>query len=1029
MFGINDYHKSLEYLHVGCEKPRAYFIPFGDEAGAMADNRDKSPFFKNLCGDWDFKWFPSARYLTGEGSPDMPEECDKLTVPMSWQNALGRGYDVPNYTNVRYPYPVDPPHVPDENPCGLYRRFFTLSPSQLDGKDVFIDFEGVDSCFYLWINGVFCGYSQVSHMTSELNVTDKLRAGRNEIKVLVYKWCDGSYLEDQDMWRLSGIFREVYLLFRDRERIRDYFCRTELSEDLSQAKLRVELALEGSPSVSATLLAPNGAVVGEASVSGAETELVFGLQSPELWCDEAPTLYKLIIRSGSEVILQDVGFRRIEIKGAVIYINGKKVKARGVNRHDSHPALGHATPYKHMLEDLMILKRHNVNTIRTSHYPNDPRFTVLCDRLGFFVVDEADIETHGMQVVGNWSEFTDSDEWREAYLDRAERMLERDKNRPCIIMWSVGNESGAGINHRRMIEYFKSRDGSRLVHAEDESRFAINALCAIEKGEQPAHSPEFYREYTDVESRMYPSIGEIEKYYLGENAKRPLFLCEYSHAMGNGPGDLAAYRKLIYENDCFFGGCIWEYTDHSVGIRQPDGSYHYTYGGDFGDQPNDANFCVDGLVYPDRTPHTGFLEAKQAFLPIETELTDAMCGEVKVTSLRYYTPLSDVDLYWSLEANGKCVQNGVIHSIGVMPGEEMYYYLPYDISLISESERDYVYLNISYRNAEATPWAEAGYEIGSRQFAVLEEKGVRRSAKPNDAVITEETDALITVTVGETVYSFDKMSGMLTQINGNGKDYLDRPARPTVWRAPTDNDRKIRRDWEKFGFDRAELKCYGVSIISSDTDSAVIAADISLGGYIYRPFIKARLTYTVSADGSLAINSDVSVAENLPFLPRYGIELVMTEGSEELSYFGMGPMEAYSDKRLAARMGVFSGKVSDSIEHYVFPQENSAHDGSLWATVSYTSGPALFFDCRGSRFSFTASHYSAAQLTAKKHDYELSPEPLTFVNLDYKQSGIGSNSCGPELDPLFRLSEKHFVWSVRITPHLSSAIDPFDELR
>ena len=1023
MFGIPEYHKTLDTLHYGCEKPRAYFIPYADEAGAIADNRDASAFFKNLCGEWDFKWYPSNASLTGESCPEMPEEHDKMTVPMNWQNALGKGYDVPNYTNVNYPYPVDPPHVPDKNPCAVYRRTFNLTENQIKDKDVFINFEGVDSCFYLWINGAFCAYSQVSHMTSEINVTELVKAGKNEITVLVYKWCDGSYLEDQDMWRASGIFREVYLLFREKSRITDYFVRTELAEDFGHATVKVELETTPKAKVTAKLLAPNGGALATAKGRAGAKSLKFEIDSPELWSDEAPTLYKLILTCEGEFICQDVGIRKIEIKGAVVYINGQKVKARGVNRHDSHPILGHATPMPHMIEDLMIMKRHNVNCIRTSHYPNDPRFLNLCNRYGFYVVDETDLETHGMTVVGRWSRFTNGDDWTEAYMDRAERMLERDKNQPCIIMWSVGNESGAGKNHRKMIEYFKSRDGSRMVHAEDESRFAHNGELDAENGKTPATPPEVYREYLDVESRMYPSPAEIQKYYLGDKAKKPFYLCEYCHAMGNGPGDLKAYWDLIWANDEFFGGCVWEYTDHSVGIRQPDGSYHYTYGGDFGDRPNDGNFCVDGLVYPDRTPHTGFLEVKQAYMPILTELTDVMCGEINVTNRRYFTPLSDVDMYWSLSVNGKTVQNGMIPSVGVMPGETMTYYLPYDVTGLS----GYIYLDVSYRQAQATDWADAGYEIGHCQFTVSEDRGELASDRVGNVAVTE-SDKVIEVSVNETVYTIDKMTGMLAQITSDGKAMLDRPARPTVWRAPTDNDRNIKNKWREQAYDRAEIKCYGVNILSSDADNAVISADISLGGYIRLPILHATLTYTVTSDGALRIASDVNVNPSAPFLPRYGIELVMTDGSEEYSYFGKGPMESYRDKQLAATMGIYGGKVIDSIEHYVRPQENSSHVDTRWATVAYTAGAGLYFDCEGVGFSFTASHYSAAQLTEKAHDYELAPESVTYVNLDYAQSGIGSNSCGPELDVAHRLSEKSFSWTLRLKPVFASALRPFDEL-
>ena len=453
-----NYHKGLEHLHVKCEKPRAYFIPYQDEKNATADNRSKSYNFISLCGDWDFKYYPSFAEL----SEDVLLSCNefgKIMVPRSWQSDLGKGYDTPNYLNVRYPIPVDPPHVPDNNPCGLYRREVFIHKDMLK-KQVYINFEGVDSCFYLYINDQFAAYSQVSHMTSEIDITSLLHEGINTIKVVVLKWCDATYLECQDKFRYSGIFREVFLLLRDKVHITDVYNKISVDEDLANAIVCTEISANGKTNVAYKLISPDGETVecGETEINE-NGEIEFAVTSPSLWSDEDPALYTLYLASGTEHICFFVGLKRIEIKDSVVYINGEKAKLKGVNRHDSHPILGSTTPIDHMLEDLYIMKRHNVNCIRTSHYPNDPRFLGLCDKLGFFVVSEADIETHGMSVWGvdNWDGLTDSPDWTAAYLDRAERMFERDKNHACVVMWSVGNESGVGRNYQAMSEYFTRR--------------------------------------------------------------------------------------------------------------------------------------------------------------------------------------------------------------------------------------------------------------------------------------------------------------------------------------------------------------------------------------------------------------------------------------------------------------------------------------------------------------------------------------------------------------------------------------------
>lgn len=996
-----NYHKSPETLHEGCEPTRAYFVPYHSEEAALTGRRDVSLLFRNLCGEWDFRFYPTPAELPDFTQEGFAPDWERLTVPMNWQMALGRGYDVPNYTNLNYPIPCDPPHVPDDNPCGLYHRLFELSESDLDGKSVYINFEGVDSCFYLYVNGRFAAYSQVSHMTSEIDLTPYVQAGVNDLKVLVFKWCDGTYLEDQDMWRMSGIFREVYLLVRPEKHIEDIFVRPELSGDFASAAVGAEVVVKGDAAVAWRFADAEGNLLGEG-----DGEVKLSLDSPHLWSDEDPYLYRLTLCCQGEWIVLPVGLRRIEVRDKVVYINGRKVKVKGVNRHDSHPELGHATPYEHMLNDVLLLKRHNVNTIRTSHYPNDPRFPELCDRYGIYLVDETDLECHGMWAMGNGNFLSESPQWREAYIDRAKRMVERDKNHPSIIMWSLGNESGYGDNHRAMSSYIKSRDKSRLVHYE-----GCNAGW---KGTDQEV------EYLDIESRMYPSPSYCASYCEDDAYVLPFFLCEYSHAMGNGPGDLKEYWDVIWSHDSFFGGCVWEMIDHSVAINV-NGRTGYTYGGDFGDRPNDGNFCVDGLVYPDRRPHTGMLELKQVLAPFVITSEDSQSGHFILKSRRFFRDLSDLKLTWRLKKNGKTFLYGEKVLSTVPGGEEAI-----DIAL-PEKMSGFTVLTFSVVQNEAADWADVGYEIGFCQFELSAEAEIAPMPVPLGALETSQSGNFLKVSAGETVYTFDLYHGLLCGITEGGVSLLDAPAVPTVWRAPMDNDKDIRHRWQDYGFHRGDVKCYSASVTAQSAEAVTVAAEISLGGYTRQPILHASVQYTVAGDGSLTISQHVEVnayEDRFPFLPRYGMAFVMPKGSEKLAYYGFGPYESYLDKHHCARRDYFTTTVTDNFEPYVFPQENSSHFDTDWMQVSMPGGQGLFFTSE-SRFSFNAQHYSAEMLDKTAHDYELVPDERTFVTIDYKMSGCGSNSCGPALAEEYQLKERAFDFAFTLKPIRTSAHTPF----
>lgn len=1019
--GIPDYHTTIDTLHDGCERPHAYFIPYADRDAADRGNRGASPFVKSLCGSWDFRYYESVSDVEDFLVPGFDRSTmETMPVPRSWQTMLDRGYDVPQYTNVRYPYPVDPPKVPSRNPAGLYIRDFRIDAQMLDGKRVYMTFEGVDSCFYLFVNGVYCAYSQVSHCTSEIDVTDRLRAGNNTVAVLVLKWCDGSYLEDQDKWRMSGIFREVLLVARDAVHVRDLFVKTTLTDDFSSATVTCDVETNGELDVNYTLLTPRGDVLsgGVRRVCGRAVLDVATLADPALWSDESPVLYTLYIEAGREVIRIPVGVRRINVKNGVVLLNGQPVKARGVNRHDSHPILGQATPLDHIRRDIMIFKRHNINMVRTSHYPNDPRFYELCDEYGILVCDETDLETHGFQCAGKWNMTTDDPAWETAYLDRAERMLERDKNHPSVIMWSVGNESGCGCNHRAQADYFHRVDPSRLVHSEDESGYINWQLMT---SDDPAVAEAAKADpYLDVDSRMYPTLDGMRK--IVETSRRPLFLCEYCHAMGNGPGDLAAYWALMRSSDRYFGGCVWEYCDHAVATGENIyADPHYAYGGDFGEDQHDGNFCVDGLVYPDRGIGTGMLELKEILKPFAVTAGNVP-GEITVESYRYFESLADLDLIWQVREDGELLFSGSV-PLDNEPREVKSYCL-----FSGFTPSGVTTLDMSVRYREPTDFSDAGYEVGAAQLLLSDDRAAVYDAK-TAAVSLEETPDAYTVCVGETVYTFGRYTGLLTSLIDNGMEMLLAPMVPTIWRAPTDNDQPIRFQWNAMRLHDAKPELYGWETPEVASDRVTLRAQIALVVPGLHPRLKAEIAYTVTAEG-LTVACDAHVLPEILAqapLPRFGFRLTMPEGCEDVRYFGFGPVESYADKRLAARLGDFRTTVTENFVPYIRPQENGAHDGCRFASVSDIGGQGLFFTADS--FSLTATHFSPEQLTAKRHHYELVPEHETTVIIDYRQAGIGSNSCGPGLLPEYQLREENISFTFRLKPVFTGDLDPWRELR
>lgn len=999
MIKIEKYWEDLNVLQVNREAPRASFMPYADIDSAEAGKRGRSPFYQTLNGSWKFQYHTSVTNVKEEFYSESFDAAgwDDLIVPSCWQT---NGYDQLHYTNIKYPFPCDPPFVPNDNPAGLYVREFQVSEEWNDKEKVVV-FEGVNSCFYLWVNGQFVGYSQGSRMPAEFNLSPYLKQGNNRMAVMVLKWCDGTYIEDQDVWRFSGIFRDVYMLARDSHHIRDVFCKPELSSNYRDATLRCEVESHGLIEVRAELKDAAGVVIGTCSshVDGTVTMEIL-VEEPKLWHAEEPYLYNLYVYSGSEVLRFPIGFRSVEIRDGVFMINGKAVKLKGVNRHDSHPELGQTVPIQHMIADLKLMKQHNVNTIRTSHYPNDPRFLALCDEYGFYVIDEADLECHGVLLAGDYHMLTKIPAWEKAFVERAIRLVERDKNHASIVIWSMGNESGYDRNHMAMARWTRERDASRPVHYEGAAR------------RYKGHTD---TDFLDMESEMYATVEYVEQYGSDENNHKPLFLCEYSHAMGNGPGDLKNYWDVIYKYPKLMGGCVWEWCDHGVLTTTAEGVPFFAYGGDFGDAPNDKNFCIDGLVSPDRKPHAGLLELKKVIAPIKIKSNDLKLGTFEVSNLYDFRDLSHIAISWKLEAEGLLIAQGQITSIDAAPHETVLISVPYEWP---QSVKGPCLLTFSCNLKEMTRWAAVGHEVTFEQFeleAPMAAAPLVQTSRTGRSLRSDVDGQLCTISGFDFRHVFDVEKGTFVHISKNGVPMIEQPLKFNIWRAPTDNDRYIKQTWSNEGYDRAVTKVYNVELTQQTEQLMEWTVQFSMGGYIKLPILHGTAVWRLDGAGIISLQVNVKVREELIFLPRFGLQVTMPQGMEEVEYLGFGPHESYVDKRQSVRKGKYVLSVDEMYVPYIMPQENGSRYGTEWAVVSNKLGMGLSFHGQ-EPISFNAAHYKPEDLTQADHQHELVKRKETIVHLDYKMSGVGSNSCGPELLEPYRLDEKEFKFELFIKP-------------
>lgn len=940
--------EDLSRIRVNALPVRSYYIPENENA------------FTDLNGEWNFNF-----YNREEDADLCASYCNKITVPSCWQC---EGYEKPNYINVSFPFAIDPPYVPDDNPCGVYMKEFEISDTT---RKHYIVFEGVSSYFDLYINGKYTGSDSGSRLQSEFDISTFVTEGKNTVTVKVYKWSVGSYFEDQDQFRMHGIFRDVYVLSRPRGHIKDIFIKTD--------KNNINIEFEGEALIE---LYDGSKKISETT---AQNFASLTVENPVMWNAEKPYLYDLVFTYKNEVIRQKVGFRTFEIsEKSEFLVNSVAVKIKGVNHHDTHPKKGWTMSEEDMLNDLKLMKKLNINTIRTSHYPPHPKFLSMCDELGFYVMLEADHECHYFVMREAWNGY-DCDnpywicnrpEWKDAFLDRVIRSVERDKNHPCIFSWSTGNESGYGPNDSACIDWIKQRDNTRLIHCEDASR--------MEKDP----------EKTDFYSRMYTNLEEIEQYILSGKDKRPYFLCEYAHAMGNSPGDICDYWELIYKYPRFIGGCVWEWADHVY-----DDNGVYKYGGDFDETLHDGNFCCDGIVFADRSLKAGSLEMKKAYQYFKTELSD---GKLKITNLYDFTNLSEYTIKLLWENDGKEI-HAESFTLDICPHETK------EIELSYSPEAGCKYANC----LTVTLYDSDGNDVGFEQHILTSESSKCEFKKASLSNITETNETVIYS--GENFeYVFSKKYGTLLSFSAGGKEIIKNRAKLSMFRAPIDNERRKKSEWITSNLSVSDAQ--NIDILNQKTYSVTLSENIltvnaCLVAPARMPIFNFKTTYTFLENGVVKVELSGDIRQNVTWLPRLGFEFRLVPDIQKFRYFGLGETENYADLYRHAKLGLYESSAKDEYVNYVVPQEHGTH--TKVKMLLFENALEFFSD---NEFQFNVSEYSIEALTKAAHGCELEKDGSVVVRIDYKSSGLGSNSCGPRLMEKYCFDDKTVDFSFYIKP-------------
>lgn len=993
-------YDDLSLVSENREVQRAYYIPYTnkeDAMRAMPDEAIQSAQYQSLNGTWKFKYFDTPL--------DIPENVgeicfnETIPVPSCWECY---GYGQPHYTNINYPFQYDPPYTHTVNPVGVYTRTFQVS----DAINQYMIFEGVGSCFELYINDAYVGMSRGTHMQAEFNISQYVGTGDNKVTVVVYTWNAESYLEDQDCFRFHGIFRDVYILGRPENHIRDIYIKTNIEEGI-----KLELTfLKGELPYEITYFAPNGLEITE-------------FNNLALWSAEKPNLYGVLIYCNGEYIYRRVGFRTVSTsEQGELLINDVAVKLKGVNRHDSHPKYGYCTTLEDMKQDIILMKQYNINCVRTAHYPNHPAFYEMCDYYGLYVMDECDQETHGVEnafglcSLASIEEMASNPVWLPSYMDRMERMVERDKNAPSIIIWSLGNEGQFGTNHIKMSEWTKSRDNTRLIHYE-RTAFPNKAYGADQIDIHPC---------VDIISRMYTSIENVE--IQGELAKdkRPYFLAEYGHAMGLGPGELTDYWELFYKYPRLIGGCIWEWCDHALEIELEDGKHGYIYGGDSGEFPHDGNFCCDGLVFPDRRPSTGLLEYKKVIEPLKVDCIDVERGEFELLNRMDFTDLSEMMFYYRVVCDGEVLLQRTFHA-EAKPHTVTRVKLDYDLPKTAKyGSFIEIYMDVS----ETSTWCEKGHNLAWAQFELPVER-ISDECETFHNVNVKESNRYIVVETQGKKHQFDKAYGTISSIKKDEKELLARPLDLIIWRPTTDNEHYVKDIWKSEHFHKAYFKVKDIKVIS-ESKKCLICAEGVLGANSRLPIFSVKVEYTITSQGvdvnvhaikgevkfmhrssSEETALDLNLKQDINEVPRFAMRIPLVSEFEHLEYFGKGPRECYVDYQSHAKMGYWNSTVTEQYEPYIRPQECGNH---MDVRMLKVYGQEEIVVESKHAFEFSALHYTVEELDEKSHAYELKHSESTELLLGYKSRGIGSGSCGPALQDKYKVTDKiiDFHFALRV---------------
>ncbi len=1021
---------------VGLNRTRGHatLVPYADEAAALAGRRGDSPYFRSLDGTWKFRLAGNPEGALGWLSePFEGTRWGDIAVPGNW---TVQGYDRPIYTNVKMPIPCDPPRVPaDDNPTGVYRRSFEV-PGEWEGRQVFVSFDGVESAFYLRVNGRRVGFAKGSRLPAEFDITEYVRPGRNTLTAVVIRWSDGSYLEDQDHWWMAGIHRSVQLFSTPKVHIRDFFARADLNADCRDAMLAVtawvesydgaaldgcavEMSLFGAKGES--VFEPVSAPVGRDPRQSPKAELSRAVKNPRKWSDEDPNLYTLVLAlktpSGGTIEAEAcrIGFRRIEIADRELLINGRPVLFKGVNRHEHDDVRGKAVTEESMLADVLLMKRFNINTVRTSHYPNDSRWYELCDEYGIYVIDEANVETHAV-----YGRLSNDPRWAAAFLDRGMRMVERDKNHPCVIFWSLGNESGYGPNHDAMAAWIRHHDPTRPIHYEG----AVGAKDS--------------REGTDVICPMYPTIeravdmatwsaeGRTRPFGPSsqESEYRPFIMCEYAHSMGNSTGNLKEYWDAIESTHGWQGGCIWDWVDQGLKKVDENGVEYWAYGGDFGDEINDGNFCINGLIWPDRRPHPAMHEYKKVLQPVGITAKNLRKGRIEIRNRRFFTDLRDLRGSWELAVDGRVVQKGRLARLDIAPQGSKAVALPVRKPKLEAGQE--CFLKISFALARPTSWAKRDHVVAFEQFAMPfrapAARPVRRAKMPELELTQSENEAVVEGRGFRLV--LDRAAGCIGRLVFRDVEIIRSGPVLNVWRAPTDNDglklrpddpRKALSKWLSAGLDRLVREVKKVSVRKLGKKAVRISVRTTAHGPGCVHGFKHRHMCTVYGSGDVLVENRIDPSSKLPPLPRIGLTMTLPGGLEDFTWFGRGPHENYVDRNTGAPVGLWRGTVDEQYVPYIMPQENGNRTDVRWAALVNPNGVGLLAVGMPT-FEVSVSHFSADDLWRALHTNELARREEITLNLDHRNSGLGGHSCGPDTLPEYKVWPRRADFSFLLRP-------------